>query len=627
MNKSFFCGIFVFFMCLNSFNGWTQSQVFEKFADYKHVYDLDSLETRFSTLNPNDINFVHHLIQLEINRNEFSTKFGQNLNLIKVLSERQNSTLGLASYHYLMSLYVFDISKYESIINLNQALHYFETLKDTTGLLTVLAEMRPFSIKKGNKSYDNVKTADEYYNQIIALSNHATNPIDKLLGIKGILVYNARINKPKSVIFCEEALKTGQEIIDKNPNLAVFQPYLFEWGHFFYSVNVDFRKSLEMILKSFEIRQKSNHFRYITYSQVGSAYYEVGDFLRAEFFLKKSIEVLEQYRVYRVNTLLGNYKSLADIKFSQKKYQEAWDLKSQMEEIFQYNRLMLSQSVSKSVYDKLESEKTEQLNLALNREKRNLLVFLFIGIILLIVIMFFALRLKRANTKIMYQMNLRNHFFTMIAHDLRMPINAFSGIGKTIHLLYNQGRMDDLKVVLNRISEVGDDAEHTLDNLMAWGKSNDYKIIFRPEEFDISKLIKQKIEKLKIHLENKRLRVENSIVSKLIVVSDENCIQLILRNIFDNAVKYTPTGGSISITSGIDEHQKIFIDIMNEGKISDDKLLFLNSVYENKIQPLIGDKNLGMGAILINEHAQICNLKVKMYKIDDVYIKFRLVFK
>jgi len=145
---------------------------------------------------------------------------------------------------------------------------------------------------------------------------------------------------------------------------------------------------------------------------------------------------------------------------------------------------------------------------------------------------------------------IKDKLFSIISHEFRSPLNSLKG---TLALL-KVGALSDEE--LNAISkELTDKINSTsifLDNLLNWAKSQMQGINPKPVNLDLWETADENIKLLKSMGDKKKVRIENNIPEKTMVTVDPNMLNLILRNLISNAIKFSMSGGSIIINSEID---------------------------------------------------------------------------
>ncbi|MDP3442211.1 MAG: HAMP domain-containing sensor histidine kinase, partial [Ignavibacteria bacterium] len=155
--------------------------------------------------------------------------------------------------------------------------------------------------------------------------------------------------------------------------------------------------------------------------------------------------------------------------------------------------------------------------------------------------------------------------FSIIAHDLRGPIGAFINLTEMF--------MDDNNVMTNEeMIEIGRGMNKSaislhglLDNLLHWSRIQREEVVINKTDIYIKALAAEVIEIYKPIITKKSLHVNNIIPEDLIVLADSNMIQMVLRNLVSNALKFTPKGGAVLISAVVNSDQIVSIHVRDNG--------------------------------------------------------------
>ena len=193
-------------------------------------------------------------------------------------------------------------------------------------------------------------------------------------------------------------------------------------------------------------------------------------------------------------------------------------------------------------------------------------------------------------------------FFSIIAHDLKNPINTILGFSQALVNDYKD--LDSVKIqeILNIIADTSSKATDLLTNLLLWSGSQTGKIVFAPENFRLLKVVSESISPIENQAKLKSIEINLNISDKIYVFADKNMIMTVLRNIISNAVKFTQTGGKILI--GATENTfNVEISVADTGiGISEEVIRKLFHI-ENSIttQGTESEEGTGLGLILCKE--------------------------
>ncbi|WP_421765339.1 response regulator [Ekhidna sp.] len=204
------------------------------------------------------------------------------------------------------------------------------------------------------------------------------------------------------------------------------------------------------------------------------------------------------------------------------------------------------------------------------------------------------------------QKRLKDRFFAIISHDLRGPVSSFQGISQVISLYLQQAKYEDLQKMMSEVDKATDHLSKLLDNLLNWASSELSQIPYNPEKINLSEMIHDVVEIFELIAKSKNITIESEIDPSAVVHVDLNSTVTIFRNLINNALKFTPEGGKVTIKS---EQNGAFnkISVHDSGVgINEEQLqtLFIlsekSSTYGTK-----GEKGIGLGLQLVNEFTKL----------------------
>jgi len=142
----------------------------------------------------------------------------------------------------------------------------------------------------------------------------------------------------------------------------------------------------------------------------------------------------------------------------------------------------------------------------------------------------------------------KDKFFSIIAHDLRSPFNSIIGFLELLQANFESLSTFEKKSYLKLIDDDTKKTLKLLDNLLEWAKVQTGKISFEPIKQKLLPIIKNVEETLDSSLKLKLLKLNFvGIPDELDIFCDTNMLTTILRNLISNAIKYSHSGGTITI--------------------------------------------------------------------------------
>ena len=146
----------------------------------------------------------------------------------------------------------------------------------------------------------------------------------------------------------------------------------------------------------------------------------------------------------------------------------------------------------------------------------------------------------------------RREFVANVSHELRTPLTTVKSYSETLIDSLSDGNPDPnmFTAFLNVINGETDRMTRLVKDLLLLSRL-DYSLKDMPKEpFDISKMIKSLVERLRITSDEKRQTITYEPTNALpMYVGSPDRIEQVLINIITNAIKYTPQNGRILVTT------------------------------------------------------------------------------
>ncbi|MBL3658107.1 tetratricopeptide repeat-containing sensor histidine kinase [Fulvivirga sediminis] len=205
----------------------------------------------------------------------------------------------------------------------------------------------------------------------------------------------------------------------------------------------------------------------------------------------------------------------------------------------------------------------------------------------------------------------KDRFFSIISHDLRGPVHAFKGMSRLIKILVEEENIEDLKELNVHFDNSVNQLSSLLDDLLDWAVAQQGNIPVKPEKVELNKLTDDLFELFHNMARAKDIELTADFKEDLVLHADMNCLNTILRNILNNALKFTPDKGKIKLTAER-SNGMVAISVEDTGiGISKDKLDSLFKLDGNKRSwGTQGEKGLGLGLQLVYQFTELNGGKV-----------------
>lgn len=219
------------------------------------------------------------------------------------------------------------------------------------------------------------------------------------------------------------------------------------------------------------------------------------------------------------------------------------------------------------------------------------------------------LQLERANRKLkesekhLRELNqTKDKFFSIIGHDLRNPLNALLGFSELISGNSREYTFEEIQKYSNLINEAAKNIHLLIENLLEWSRSQSGNIEYSPSKQHIYPVVEEIIKIFSIQAEEKRIDIDVGVSPETEAYFDRNLVSTIIRNLVNNAIKFTPKGGKVGITSQ-EAPRELIISVKDTGigmtGEQTDQLFLLNGTLRSA--GTSEERGTGLGLILCRE--------------------------
>jgi len=221
----------------------------------------------------------------------------------------------------------------------------------------------------------------------------------------------------------------------------------------------------------------------------------------------------------------------------------------------------------------IDSDVTAQWQNIAYLEKRVFITFIVIFTIFFAIVMYntnYAQRvinrqfetnraLEEAKTKAESESSAKTEFLANVSHELRTPLNAIIGFSEII-ISETYGKIENAqyKEYIHDINNSGKHLLSVINDILDFSKASADKLKVEHVELDLNKLASSSMRFVKPRADEAGvLLVENMPKEHIIIKADPKRLKQALLNLMSNSVKFTPGGGSITMTIEKDEVEMI----------------------------------------------------------------------
>jgi two-component system, sensor histidine kinase and response regulator len=157
------------------------------------------------------------------------------------------------------------------------------------------------------------------------------------------------------------------------------------------------------------------------------------------------------------------------------------------------------------------------------------------------------IQLKKSEQQLKKLNATKARLFSIIAHDLRSAMNAILGFSEIIANKQKTLTESELNKYSNIINQTAHQVYLLRETLLDWSRAQGENIRFNPEVFDLYSTATNVITLLEIKAYQKNVELKSIIPKPCLVKGDKTMVGSVIRNLLDNALKFTPSGGKIEV--------------------------------------------------------------------------------
>lgn len=205
--------------------------------------------------------------------------------------------------------------------------------------------------------------------------------------------------------------------------------------------------------------------------------------------------------------------------------------------------------------------------------QRNYLIFFGIFSVFAIIISIFTLLMSRqiehvqaSERAAILASQAKSDFLAKMSHELRTPLNAIIGFSQMMDSGYFGAINDKQRERVHDINICGNHLLELINDILEFSKGESGKLMLAEEPTDLLQLVDKVIRIIDQRAKIAEVSIIVDIPADLpMLLADERKIRQTLLNLISNAIKFTPRGGTIRITAGIDVTGKFTFSVADTG--------------------------------------------------------------
>jgi len=538
------------------------------------------------------------------------------------LFELLKDTFLLTNCYSSIGLCYHDMSQGEkAIANFIKALVLAENDKEYTAEITA-------NIAIAHAKMNNQKDAIQYFRKALVINLSIKDSVSTAVDYNGLgdaftnlnKTDSANVNFSKAYHLFKKLKKTGYQAIAL-ANLAV--------------VYTNYPDSLNKAINYFnqawtKFRELGwNHYEAEIRQGIGNVFSKQGKYKDALNSYSESLRLTDQFdrgfalKKTNYQGLSETYEKLGDYKMALKyhvlfaQYSDSLDQKEKYEQLMNLEKQYETKKKENEIIQL--HAKQQLMDIQLHKDKQ-LKQLAFITAILLLIFIFFVLKRyydKIKSNKILEEKNrqieqsenelrllnaAKNKFFSIIAHDLKNPFHTVMGYSYLLSKDYDKFTEPERRKFAADIHQSTNNIFRLLQNLLEWSRSQTGRLKYSPLDIEFKRVLENSVSVLHSLAEQKNINIRFDYQDDLKIFADPLMIETVLRNLINNAIKFTPENGFIEI-SAVQTDGQINICVNDSGVgISNEDILNLFQIDSKVKRRGTNDEDgSGLGLILCKE--------------------------
>lgn len=200
----------------------------------------------------------------------------------------------------------------------------------------------------------------------------------------------------------------------------------------------------------------------------------------------------------------------------------------------------------------------------------------------------------------------KDRFFSIIAHDLRGPVSGMESLSRHAVRDHENYSVATLHEIFSTVHTTSAALLGMLENLLEWARVQSGRIEFTPQSVPIRDLLLDVTETNRGTAQVKGISLDFECSQGVRATADLNMLRVVIQNLVNNAIKFTPSGGSVRLCCSPDPGDTAVIEIIDNGVgIPPEKIAELFRLEERyRTTGTAGERGSGFGLSLCRDLTQ-----------------------
>lgn len=322
-----------------------------------------------------------------------------------------------------------------------------------------------------------------------------------------------------------------------------------------------FDKAEEYLLKNLHLNEKNKDSEKIctAYTNLANLYYEQYKDNLAIYYFQKSYELSK--KIKNISARQTAARNMAVVEENRSDFKKALAYRKESERwkdsLNNQNKIWAVADFEKkyAIAQKQKQISVLKIENKLKDSQRNSLFYSVLALITLLIGGVYVYAQKVKNNKIILaqknkldELNAtKDQLFSIVSHDLRSSVNALKNSNIKLTTSLETKNYNELDQLLHQNSTIANGAYSLLDNLLHWALLQTKQLYFHKDSVHLYSIVQQIEYNYKALLLDKSITFVNTVSRNSFIFVDLDSLKIVLRNLLDNAIKFSQENGKISI--------------------------------------------------------------------------------
>ena len=269
------------------------------------------------------------------------------------------------------------------------------------------------------------------------------------------------------------------------------------------------------------------------------------------------------------------------------------------------------------------SEKEHQIELQTAKNKTNKLIIILLSVLAFLLLMLFFMgmyisRVRKLKNKTLEQNSwIKDRVFSIVSHDFKTSVLSQNLLLDVMEKHFDEMQPIAIKERVSTLKTSSDMLKENMLNMIEWMKMEMGGGVGKRSDFNVWALVEEGVESQRIDASKKRLHIVNEVDEDFVAHDDVDLARLILRNLINNAVKFSSPEGAILIWAE-EDGGRIWLAVADQGKgMKLDHLETLSNEPASTQSGARGDGGSGIGLALCKDLLELNGEKIDIKSEED----------